>query len=143
MPSHQTYHNCTSWGKEEVLYLCKVIRNPRWLSLGLIGRDIFNVFSKTISFEVTRLVINVPLGVRSPEVLLVFGLIRNPRLRLLIGQNILYFFSRKAACYVNRHSRNVSLEDPMSFYNFYNLISATCISLHMINYKFIYLYIII
>ena len=138
MPSHQTYHNCTSWGKEEVLYLCKVIRNPRWLSLGLIGRDIFNVFSKTISFEVTRLVINVPLGVHSSEVLLVFGLIRNPRLPLLIGQSIFILLFQKSCLLCQQTFKKCFFRGSNVFLQFLQPHFS-----YIVTYKFIYLYIII
>jgi hypothetical protein len=55
MPSH---HNCS----EEVWYLFEAIRNPRWMSLPLIGQDIYTFFHRTIICEVTRPARNVPLN---------------------------------------------------------------------------------
>ena len=63
MPSHQTYHNCSSRGSEEVLYLFEAIRNTRWLSWPLIGRDIFSFFSRTTACDAGRLAKNIPLEV--------------------------------------------------------------------------------
>ena len=43
----------------------EAITNPRWLLWSLIGRDIFNFFSRTTGCEVTRLAKNVPVSQKS------------------------------------------------------------------------------
>jgi hypothetical protein len=40
MPSHQTYHKCSSKSLVEVLFLFRTIQNPRWPPLPQIRRDI-------------------------------------------------------------------------------------------------------
>jgi hypothetical protein len=49
-------------GHEEVLLYFVVIRNRRWPPLSLIGRDIFDNFSRNTAFGITGLARNVPLG---------------------------------------------------------------------------------
>ena len=63
MPSHQTYHKCSSRGPEEGLYLFEVLRIPSSLSWLLIGRHIFHFFSRTTAYEISRFARNVSLGV--------------------------------------------------------------------------------
>jgi hypothetical protein len=40
---------------EKVLHLFEAIRNPRWLTWPLIGRDIFDFLSRTAACEVVFL----------------------------------------------------------------------------------------
>jgi hypothetical protein len=63
MPSHQTYHKCSSRSPEEGLYLFEVLRIPSSLSWLLIGRHIFHFFSRTTAYEISRFARNVSLGV--------------------------------------------------------------------------------
>ena len=63
MPSHQTYHKCSSRDPEEGLYLFEVLRIPSSLSWLLIGRHIFHFFSRTTAYEISRFARNVSLGV--------------------------------------------------------------------------------
>ena len=60
MPSHQSYHKCSSRGPEEVLYLLEAIRNLRWLLWPMICQDISKFWT---AFEVTRLARKVPQGI--------------------------------------------------------------------------------
>ena len=97
-----------------------------------------NVFSKAISFEVTRLVINVPLGVHSSEVLLVFGLIRNPRLPLLIGQSIFILLFQKNCLLCQQTFKKCFFRGSNVFLQFLQPHFS-----YIVTYKFVYLYIII
>jgi hypothetical protein len=59
MPSNQSYHYCSSKGSEEG-YLFEAIKNPRWLYWPLVGRYIFDFFSRTTACEASRLNRNDP-----------------------------------------------------------------------------------
>ena len=63
MDDHQTFHKCLSSGPEEVLLLFVAIGNPRWPPWTLIGWDIFDFFSRTIAWTITKLSTNVCLVV--------------------------------------------------------------------------------
>ena len=68
MGDHQTFHKCLSSGPEEVLLLFVAIGNPDWLRWllppwTLIGWDIFDFFSRTIAWTITKLSTNVCLVV--------------------------------------------------------------------------------
>ena len=54
---HQKFQKCSSSSPEEVLLLFFSIRNLRWPPWTLIGRDIFDFFSRTIALSVTKLAI--------------------------------------------------------------------------------------
>ena len=41
MPSHQTFHKCSSWSRNELLYLFRAIWSPRWALCSMIDRYIF------------------------------------------------------------------------------------------------------
>jgi hypothetical protein len=97
-------------------------------------RHFWLFFRKTTSFEVTRLTINIPpVFWRS---VVPFVVIRNPKWlpSPLIDWNCFYFLSRKAACLVTRH--------PEMFFRGSNVIFLWRSS-HGINYKFVYIHIII
>jgi hypothetical protein len=86
------------------------------------------------SFEVTRLVTIVPL-----EVLLLFGVIRDPGWSLWVIETFLLLFHKKCML-CHQTFQNFSLGDPMSLSNWENPISA--LLSHRINYKIIYIHII-
>ena len=63
MDDHQTLQKCLSSGPEEVLLLFVAIGNPRWPPWSLIGWDIFDLFSRTSAWMITKLFKNVCLVV--------------------------------------------------------------------------------
>ena len=63
MDDHQTFQKCLSSCPEEVLLLFVAIGNPRWPPWTLIGWDIFDFFSRTIAWTITKLSTNVCLVV--------------------------------------------------------------------------------
>ena len=83
IPSHQTYHKCSSRGPEEGLYLFEVLRIPSSLSWLLIGRHIFHFFSRFSRFD--------KCSSRGPKEVFFSGL-KNPTwpVRPLIALDILF-----------------------------------------------------
>ena len=60
MDCHQTFHNWSSSGPEEVLLFFAVIGFPRWPPWTLTDWDIFDLFSRTTAGTITKHSINVP-----------------------------------------------------------------------------------
>jgi len=192
--SHQTYHNCSSRGSEEILYLFEAIRNPRWLPWHLICQDIlisspellhmkspnmtemfllrslrsavvfhivlksnmaapvcdwlihYLLFSKTTPLEVTWLAIAVPLMVLKKNCyFLEWFEIQDGRPVLWLDKTVFTSFPEKLHAKSPDILDNVSLGGSSLFFLWRNLISAIhfFVSSDMINYKFIYVHIMI
>ena len=63
MDDHQSFQKRLCSCPEEVLLLLVAIRNPRWPPWTLIGWVIFDFFSRTIAWTITKLSTNVCLVV--------------------------------------------------------------------------------